>query len=153
MSEQNGTIQAAIAEIIEPLRDQLAGLDQELAEVEERRQELLASRRQVWNVIRAADPNAAPKKPGPKQGPKSERLFGNANFRRAAEMIEKYLRDHPEAPSQWRDGITRTALNREIQGISPPTIDGGLELLVEGGFLRFDRKARGGGKAYAVVGQ
>jgi hypothetical protein len=149
-SERLAHMRESLQRIVEPVRQEVEQIDARLTEVEAERHELLALKREAMAVIRAADPERARVKPGPKgrdyraNGPSPERV------RVVADAVESFMREHGDDGPDG-EGVTQTYLDEQLPGMSGHTIRPAIELLIDGGVLRLDKMTRGGGKAYRMV--
>jgi hypothetical protein len=142
-AERRQRLRESIERIIAPLYEEAAALDARLEEVEAERQELLAAKRQIAAVIRAADPDR-PKHGGArvKGGEPPKRPAHARVGREKLDALLEWLREHN---GDYPDGFTSLDL-REAEGIPVPkgTITFAVAALRERGDLRLDGVRRGG---------
>ena len=137
-----------------PLIDRLNEVEEQIADHEAVLKRLIEGRRYLKTQInRLVPPEPAPKK---KAKPKA-RPVAQERLDREAEgygLVTKYLTEHA---AEYGEGLTAAQLHRDIRAangsgtISPTRVLRILEDLHETGFLRADRKVRGGAMRYKLV--
>jgi len=142
--ERLAEMRETLSRVVAPVKEEVAELDARLERLDEERRELLEVRRELMAVVRVADPTEREKKATKSKATKAQ---SNGHIREVADKVEEHLKRHGE------DGeITATSLARVIPDSSPQSVRQALELLTDSGVVRVDRKTRGGGLAYKLVG-
>jgi hypothetical protein len=140
-------IQAQIAEITQPLQDQLTQLDQQIERMEAELHEFRAARTRVRQVLKGLVPseNGTKKKAAATKSalPSPERM----------EKLRVWLLAHAEALNV--NGFSAPSLRRDYPSHLPignaSGVSAGLRELHEQGFLGLTRVGRGGERFFKVI--
>lgn len=150
-AEQHARILESLQRIIQPLKDEVDAIDARLDELENERNELRAAKREATAVLRAADPEQRAKKSAKAQKISDSRQSQNTErIHEAADQIERLLRESAR-PGNADGYVTVTWIDQQLEGIGRGVIDPAIDLLIDSGVLRRDKKVRGGGLSYVLV--
>jgi len=156
MSERDWAAEAreALARAADPLREQLVEVEQEIHDAEVRIKGLIEARRFLKSQINRLVPSEKLGRPKKKPSTKpvtQERLDREAE---GYGLVTKHLTEHA---ADYKDGLTAAQVHRAISAsngsgtIGPSRVLRIIEDLHETGFLRADRKVRGGAMQYKLV--
>lgn len=156
MSDVSVAVKAQLAALVEPLLEQLGGIEQRLAALDAEREELTASKRQIERVVNGLQPSKPKKHPSgsstdkrsPDESPRVQR-----QWEERIATVQRFIEGH-----EFADGIVASQVSKAIasnggENVSPGKVRTCLEELHNRGVLRVDRKINGGGVAYKLVGQ
>jgi hypothetical protein len=138
-------VDAALAEILQPLRDQAAAAAERIAALETQLDAERATLRRIDKVLRAADPNAA--RPGPKPAKGSRSGMGGSVSDEAVEKVLTYLQANLNGDEFHATGVWREA----DLGMSSHTVNAALHVLRERGLIRLAKRGTGGSRIYRMV--
>lgn len=145
----------------EPLRVELREVELLISECEEALKKLVEARRFLKAQINRLVPSQNLKRPKAKK--RSEKAVRDAGARNEAHvaaraeligMVRKHISDNAD---KYKDGLTAAQVHREISAsngkgiIGPSVVKEIIENFHEVGFLRADRKVRGGAMSYKLV--
>lgn len=138
-------VQASLLELALPLREQLAQIATRTAELQRELRDLREATQQISKVLRGLEGTKAPAK-GAGSGGETRRA-------RKREAVQAFVEGNRYA---YQDGFTNQQLladlNRNGERHSKDAVRLATKDMHERGLLRVDRKARGGGSVYKLVG-
>jgi|SRR5262245_49564188 len=138
--------------VIQPVREQVAEIDEQLTALQDEMSALRAERAEAMKILRLVDPEQHQQAKSTGRAKTSATMQAKAHERalQMADRIETLLRTNPNGGNE--DGeITRKWISEQIEGLGMHGAKAPIQLLLDAGVLRVDRKTRGGGIAYALT--
>jgi hypothetical protein len=157
MTERDWAAEAreSLARAVEPLRLNLSEIETKIAEVEAERSTLFAARREVKLMLaKLLPPTAA--KPSSRRANVTKAMRERAAEKRNgnATLVRNFIDLHA---AKYKEGLTAAQVHRDIKAengdgtIGPGQVKEIVESLHAAGFLRADKKIRGGAMRYKLV--